>query len=197
MFVQVLQAKVADADLVRRQVDKWRSELKPGATGYLGSTSGITSDGHFVAVVRFDSAEAAKANSERPEQGAWWDETKKAFDGEAQFLNCPEAETMGAGGSNDAGFVQIMQGRVRDKATMRSLSDRFEERLRERRPDVIGGIIAWHGDGNDFVQTVYFTSEQEAREREKETSDDDLRQEWMSLVEGDIRFLDLPEPSFD
>ena len=36
---------------------------------------------------RFESEEAAQANSDRPEQGAWWAETAKVFDGEATFRN--------------------------------------------------------------------------------------------------------------
>ena len=33
----------------------------------------MTADGRMVALVRFDSEEAARRNSDRPEQGAWWE----------------------------------------------------------------------------------------------------------------------------
>jgi len=72
MFIQVIQGKVADAEGLRAAIDRWGQELQPGATGWLGTTGGITDDGTFVATVRFDSEDAARRNSQRPEQGAWW-----------------------------------------------------------------------------------------------------------------------------
>ena len=75
MFVQVIEGRVADRDALRRQMDRWMSELRPGATGFLGSTAGVTDDGYAIAFARFESAAAAEANSERPEQGRWWAET--------------------------------------------------------------------------------------------------------------------------
>ena len=68
--------------------------------------------------------------------------------------------------------------------------------MRERRPDILGMVAAWHGDGG-FTQAVYFVSEQAAHEREKETQQDDLRREFMSLIEGQPTFFDLTEPDLD
>jgi hypothetical protein len=36
MFIQVMQAKVADEAGLRRYKDRWPEELQPGAIGYLG-----------------------------------------------------------------------------------------------------------------------------------------------------------------
>ena len=79
MFVQVIQGQVSDAAQVRAQLDKWVAEIAPHATGWLGSTSGVTDDGTLVAVARFESEEAAQQNSDRDEQGAWWDEMAENF----------------------------------------------------------------------------------------------------------------------
>ena len=49
MFMQVIQGKVKGADQLQRRVEQWRAEVKPGAKGYLGSTSGVTPDGLSVA----------------------------------------------------------------------------------------------------------------------------------------------------
>src|SRR5207302_285085 len=123
MFIQVIQGKVADEAGLQRQMDRWNEQLMPGAIerGYLGSTSGATDDGTFIALARFDSADAARANSERPEQGEWWAETAKCFDGEVMFMDCDGVQTWLAGGSDDAGFVQIMEGRSSDVAQMHEL----------------------------------------------------------------------------
>ena len=119
MFVQVIEGKLKDRDLLQRQLERWRKEIKPGAKGYLGSTGGGTADGTSFAVVRFESEADARANSERAEQGAWWNETSKAFDGEPSFTESSDTETLFDGGSNDAGFVQVMKGKVKDAAAFR------------------------------------------------------------------------------
>src|SRR2546423_841431 len=107
MFIQVIEGKVGDPELLRRQTEAWRREIKPGAKGYLGSTGGITPDGRGITLARFESEAAARANSERSEQGSWWNETAKAFDGEVTFRDCRDVDELLGGGSNDAGFVQI------------------------------------------------------------------------------------------
>ena len=81
MFVQVIQGQVADAEQARAALDRWARELAAGATGWLGSTAGVTKDGRFVALVRFEFAEAARRNSDRPEQDRWWADTSTVFSG--------------------------------------------------------------------------------------------------------------------
>ena len=85
VFVQVIQGQVTDAGKVRAALDRWAQELAPGATGWLGSTAGVTEDGRFIALARFESEQAARRNSDRPEQDRWWAETSKLFTGEASF----------------------------------------------------------------------------------------------------------------
>jgi hypothetical protein len=198
VFIQVIQGKVADADGVRRQSDAWLRDIKPKVEGkgYLGFTGGITPDGRLMWLARFESEEAARANSELPEQGAWWEQTAQTLDGDATFHDCAEVDLVLGGGSNDAGFVQVIQGRAKDQQAMRARRAEFERRLGEARPDVLGGVVAWHGDGA-FTQAMYFTSEEEARDREKGTEDSDTRQEFMSLIDGQPTFFDLPDPTID
>jgi hypothetical protein len=194
MFVQVMEGRVGDLDGLRRQLDTWVAELAPGAEGWLGTTAGVTADGTFIAVVRFDSQEAADANGDRPEQGAWWSQTEGTFDGDVSFTNCPEVDTFGAGGSDDAGFVQIMLGRG-DRSVIVPLATELEEMLTRMRPDVMGGTVAWPGDGR-FVQTVYFTSEAEARKAEtaEPSPEDGQAGERMGAAMEVERFVDLSDP---
>lgn len=77
MFVQVIQGRTSDAEGTRSAMDRWMQDLRPGSIGWLGSTVGVADDGRFVAVARFESAEAADRNSERPEQSRWWEETQE------------------------------------------------------------------------------------------------------------------------
>ena len=106
MFVQAIEGRVADVAGLRRQLERWMSELRPGARGFLGSTAGVTDSGDAVVFARFESSSDAKANSERPEQGQWWAETEKCFDGEVRFTDSDDVDIFLAGGSSDAQFVQ-------------------------------------------------------------------------------------------
>ena len=56
MFIQVIQGMCSDEATLRGHMDRWREELSPGAEGWLGGTYGMTDDGQFVGVVRFESA---------------------------------------------------------------------------------------------------------------------------------------------
>ena len=195
MFVQVIQGKVSDERQLRRCMDRWAEELQPGATGYLGSTSGIREDGTFILLVRFESHEDAVRNSERPEQGAWWAETEQCFDGPVSFMDCPDPMEWLGGGSDDAGVVQIMEGHTTDSDRLRELLTQSGDRLHSVRPEIIGGMFASNGDG-DYVEAVYFTNESEAREHEKVTVPDDLRSlfEEEGRLMGEIDYFDLHEP---
>ena len=164
MFIQVITGKVKDREGFQRQSDRWNNELRPGAKGYLGATEGVTDDGRLVVIARFDSEAAARANSERAEQGAWWAETER-FVESPSFADSTDIVTLLGGGSDDAGFVQVMRGRVTDPArlaTIRAELDAFESTMTKFRPDVLGEVIALHADGT-YTDVVYFTSEAAAR----------------------------------
>lgn len=195
MFIQVLEGRVTDAEGLRAQLDRWANELAPGAKGWLGATAGVTADGNYIGVVRFESEEAARANSDRPEQGEWWAAASGLFEGDVTFTNCPDVDTFGAGGSDDAGFVQIMKGRG-DRAGLADHAAKVEAVLDNARPDVLGGTVAWPGDGR-FFQTIYFSSEAEARANEGRGPGSDEEREaferMSSLLQVDS-YIDLSDP---
>jgi heme-degrading monooxygenase HmoA len=194
MFMQVIQGQVADEEGLRRQLGKLGTELKPG-TGFLGSTGGLTDDGRYIACVRFESAEAAQANSERPEQGAWFEETQKCFAGPPSFQASTDVDTYLGGGSDSAGFVQVLQGGPVDRDRLRQLDLEFEALARQHRPDIIGWVVAWHDD-NRFTSIVYFNSEEAARQGEAQEPPEErkhLLDEWREAA-GELTFFDLREP---
>ena len=196
MFIQIIKGKVGDAELLRQQNDRWLSDIKPGAVGYLGSTTGVTPDGIAVFVARFESEDAAQANGQRPEQGTWWEATAPAFDGEVTFHDCKDVDLMFGGGSDAAGFVQLIEARAVDPAAMRAAGLAMEDDLRAMRSDILGGIIAWHGD-REFTQVMYFTSEDAAHQGEAQMQDDPQLAQWQAMLEGPMSFLDLREPQYD
>jgi len=196
MFVQVIEGKAKDPDLLQRQGERWLKELKPGAKGYLGHTGGITADGIVIDVVRFDSEADARANSDRAEQAAWWNETAKAYDGDPSFSESSDIDLLFDGGSNDAGFVQVMKGKAKDPAAFRKWGKEHEGDLKQIRPDLIGGVDVYQPDGS-FVSVAYFTSEAEARKNEKGMAEDPMMGEYMSHMAGDMQFLDITKPEID
>jgi len=99
------------------------------------------------------------------------------------------------GGSDSAGFVQVMEGHTSDADRMRMLMERYTDEMKRMRPEIIGATIALHGDGA-FVETVYFTSEAEAREHETMPPPPEMAQAMQAdqNLMADMMYLDLHEP---
>lgn len=195
MFVQVMDGQVKDPTKMQALKDRWIEELRPGATGFLGSTGGIDDNGRAIMFARFESAAAARANSERPEQGAWWAEMETCYDGEVTFADSEDVELPLGGGTNEAGFVQVMKVDDVDRDAAKRIDEAFESVAADVRPDVIGGLRVWIGPRSAYDIT-YFTSEAEARKAESKGMPDDVAD-----VMGDFQkilasaeFIDLSDP---
>jgi len=198
VFAQIIRGKVSDPTAVRPVVDRWMTELGPTAKGWLGSTSGITDDNEVFVLVRFETEEAARANSERPEQGAWWAEMEKLFDGEPRFQDSNDVQVDTSGDPDAAGFVQVMTGQVTDPDRVKQLMAEQPD-MRTLRPDILGTVSVGHEDGK-WAMVIYFTSEAEAREGEvKEMPAEAVKamEEMQSLSVGQPEFLDLKTPWLD
>lgn len=193
MFIQAIRGRTSDAAGLQGKLEEWKERLRPGAEGFLGSTAGVADDGTAIMIARFESEEAARRNSDKPEQGVWWAETSKFFDGDPTFSDYTEVVTQREGGSDDAGFVQVIQGRAKDLKRARELDQEFEES--GGRPDLIGTTTGYKDDG-EFTTVAYFTSEKEAREGETQEMPPKMQeamQEWMSLLENQT-YIDLRDP---
>ena len=197
MFIQIIQGKCSRPEELHALAERWRDELAPGATGWLGGTYGFTDDDMFVGVVRFESREAAMANSERPEQGEWAGQMMALMDGPVEFHDCDDVTMMLDGGSDRAGFVQVIRGKVTEPDRLKALmSD--TDMLHEARPDILGATLAIEADGT-FTETIAFTSEAEARAGEKKEMPGmpaEVR-DTMEMAMKDATFYDLHHPWFE
>ncbi len=194
MFVQVIEGRTSDPEGIKRQGEKWQSELRPGATGYLGSTAGTTADGRTIAIVRFDSEASARANSDRPEQSAWFEDMQKYYDGDVSFAESSDTTEFMGGGSNDAGFVQIMKSSNVDRAQVERLDAEFEK-FAPQRPDILGLFRVWTG-ADSCVEVAYFTSEADARAGEQAPVPEDMQKMMTEFQEmnQNTEFFDLTDP---
>jgi hypothetical protein len=195
MFVQIIEGRVSDRDGLRRQMDNWNSEVRPDAAGFLGSTAGVTDDGQALAFARFESAAAAQANSDRSEQGKWWAETEKYFDGPVTFTDSEDVETLLGGGSDDAGFIQVMKGSGTDRDRLHAMDEGFEQHAPSWRPDLIGVMRAWTGP-DSYVEVAYFTSEADARDGETKEPPPELAAQMGEYEDmmANVEFMDLRQP---
>ena len=167
----------------------------PGSEGFLGSTAGVTDSGDAVVFARFETSSDAKANSERPEQGQWWAETEKCFDGEARFIDSDDVDIFLAGGSNDAEFVQLMKGHDMDRDRVHALDEQFEAHAASFRPDLLGGFRMWTGP-DSYIEVAYFTNETDARQGESKEPPAELAAQMgeFEAMTANVEFIDLREP---
>ena len=196
MFVQVIEGKVSDPAAVKELVDRWVADLSSGAGGWLGTTAGVTSSGRMVAVVRFEDEAAARRNSDRPEQGAWWAEMSKLIEDDPVFRDSDRVMDDVRGNPEDADFVQVMQGASTDPDRAWKVMEADDTDWSAFRPDIIGSLNIGHAGGK-WTMVNYFTSEAEAREGEKKEPTAEMQaqmEELMSLSDGEPEFLDITEP---
>lgn len=194
MFIQVIQGPCTRQDELRSWAKNWKSEVGGGATGWLGGTFGFTPDDQFIGVVRFTTRETAAANSARPEQGAWAEKMMSLMAGDVSFSDYDDVMEFLDGGSDDAGFVQVIRGKVTDRDQLKVMFADTEG-LRAMRPEIIGGTFAVDANGG-FTQTVAFTDEASARAGEGAEPPEEIREALGSVMAG-ASFYDLKEPWFE
>ncbi|MBW3577646.1 MAG: hypothetical protein KY462_07910 [Actinobacteria bacterium] len=195
IFVQIVQAGVDDAQAVRRSYDRWVRDLAPGADGWLASTAGISDDGHLISVMRFASPLAARLNSQRPEQDAWWRDLQQHLS-DTRVIDCVAVATFGDDRPDASGFVQIFQGRTSGlRDAMEQVAETAQHHIYEHGLDVVGGLIADHGD-DGFTEVVYYPPGDAASRRDP----DQVGDQGLTLVDElsgpiwDLRTYELREP---
>jgi hypothetical protein len=193
VFVQMALGRAADAAAVRRQWDRWATDLTPGAAGLIGATGGVTTDGRAILIARFESQDAARGSAERPEQ--WAETVAGALAGRPEVLETADVTLHGGKGWEAARFVQVMLAQVRDRRRFEAVESELAPRFMQLRPDLLAAYRAWFPDGS-VAAIDYFTSEAEARAGEQKELPEMVGarfKEWMSLLD-DVEWFDLTDP---
>jgi hypothetical protein len=196
MFVQIIEGHIGGPSQMHAALDRWALDVAPQASGWLGSTAGVTEDGRFVLLARFESEDTARHNSDRVKQGQWWSETSKLFADEPIFHNSSAVDADLQGDPDQAGFVQVIHGRTSDPARARQLMSNDSPQWAGFRPDIIASLGISHENGR-YTMVLYFTSEAEAREGERKEVPAELKPlmtEMESLEVGKPEFLDIKDP---
>ena len=195
MFIQMVQGRCARQDEMRGIVDDWCGWMAD-RPGWLGGTYGFTDDDRFVGVVRFDSREACRDCASAPEAAMCWAGAEALFDGSHEIHESEDVSMMLDGGSDDAGFVQVMRGKVTDADRFRHIMTDTEmtSMLHQARPEIIGATMAMESDGS-FVETVAFTDEDSARKGEQLDMPTEVGEE-MAAAMAEVEYLDLHHPWF-
>lgn len=196
MIVQVVHGNISDSAAAAKAIAMWQTDVAPGAAGWLGTTIGVTDDGEYIGLHRFESEEDLQKNNARPEQAAWDRAIAVAFPEGIKFRTSKDVILDLVGNPDDAGFVQIMCGRVTDSERARELMSENPGSWASFRPDIIGTMTCLHDDG-EYTMAVYFTSEEAARAGEANEPPPELQaqmKEMDELSEGETTFMDIKTP---
>jgi hypothetical protein len=100
------------------------------------------------------------------------------------------------GDPDEAGFVQVIQGRGSDPDRARELMGQDSPVWAAFRPEILATVAVGH-EGGAYTMAVYFTSEEEAREGERKEPPPELQaqmDELAALSVGEPEFFDLKQP---
>jgi hypothetical protein len=191
----MVEGRSSRQDEMRGLVDDWCGSMAD-RPGWLGGTYGFTDDNRFVGVVRFDSRAACQEAAGGQEAAMWWAGAEALFDEHCRIHESEDVTMMLDGGSDDAGFVQVMCGRIGDADKLRHLTTdtQMTSMLHVARPEIIGATMAIERDGT-FVETIAFTDEDSARKGEQQDMPQDVRDQLMAAM-ADVEYLDLHQPWF-
>lgn len=154
----------------------------------------MTPDGRGITIVRFDSPENARANSERPEQTAFFNEMAALYDGPPSFAESTDTEEFLGGVSPTARFVQVMKTEGADRVRTKGLDDVLEQ-FSALRPDLLGIFRVWTANDTSY-EVAYFTNEAEARAGESQDIPEELAAamaEYADVMTNTV-FFDLVNP---
>ncbi len=83
------KVKAGERDAVIGLFDRWQNERRPKVMGFVQSVlaSSLDNPDEFMAGVIFDTTENYNANSNDPEQGAWYQELRSHLEADPVWFN--------------------------------------------------------------------------------------------------------------
>ena len=195
MFIQMVEGACTQQDDMRMLIDDWCGRMAD-VPGWLGGTYGFTDDERFVSVVRYESAAAWEKCCAADDAGLWWAAAEEMFDSAPEIHQSEDVMMMLDGGSDAAGFVQVMRGKVGNPDKLRRImTDRdMTSMLHQTRPEIIGATLLMEDDGS-FTETISFTDEDSARKGEAREMPAQVVAELQEAM-AEVAYYDLHRPWF-
>ena len=195
MFIQMVEGACTHEDDMQMLVDDWCARMAD-EPGWLGGTYGFTDDGRFMGIVRYESAAAWETCRAAEDAGMWWAAAEEVFDSPPQIHQSEDVTMLFGGGSDDAGFVQVMRGRVGNPDKLRHLltDQDMTSMLHQARPEIIGATLAIEEDGW-FTETISFTDEDSARRGEAMNMPEEVAADLQEAI-AEVNYHDLHRPWF-
>lgn len=180
MYVQVLMGRPHRPARLRQEWEAVRS-------GAEAAVAGPTLGGGWLGVLRHDA-------EPEPMSAALLAVVEACFPGPLSRFGSADAQTVLAGSpAPGAGFVQVMQARVADRAGWTAADVEAVPRFAAARPDFLGSLRVWSGDRLTVVDS--FRSEAEARLGEAQVpapADQAAYSRWFSFL-VEVSWYDITE----
>lgn len=195
MFIQMVEGACTQHDDMRMLIDEWCDRMAD-EPGWLGGTYGFTDDDRFIGVGRYESAAAWQQCCAAKDAGMWWAASEELFDSMPEIHQSEDVMMMLDGGSDQAGFVQVMRGKVGNPDKLRRMmtDQDMTSMLHKARPDIIGATLLIEDDGS-FTETISFTDEDSARKGEAMEMPAEVAADFLEAV-AEVSYYDLHKPWF-
>ena len=182
-------------DDMQMLVDDWCTRMAD-EPGWLGGTYGFTDSGRFLGIVRYESRAAWTECCSAADAGMWWAAAEEVFDAMPEIHESEDVTMMFDGGSDDAGFVQVMRGQVGNPDKLRRiLTDQdMTSMLHQARPEILGATLMMEDDGS-FTETIAFTDEDSARRGESMEMPAEVAADLQEAM-AEVAYYDLHKPWF-
>ncbi len=193
MFVWIVEGDVLAKALLRNAWEQLQVTLS-AHPGWIRSAGGVDGSGHFTGMIYLTDPQAWSEVAEDDGVKLWLVNVLKHLNAPVSS-ETPRASVLIDPMQESARFLQFISARTSDVERFTAVNDAFQIEVRTHRPDVVGSLIAWFDDDR-FVETVLFTSEQDARNaesREFPGGIEGLFGELMQLMQG-IDYRDVRDP---
>jgi hypothetical protein len=195
VFIQMVEGACREQDDMRMLVEEWCGRMAD-EPGWLGGTYGFTDDDRFIGVGRYESAAAWKQCCAAADAGMWWAAAAEMFDSAPEIHQSEDVMMMLDGGSDAAGFVQVMRGKVGNPDKLRRImtDQDMTSMLHQARPEIIGATLLIEDDGS-FTETISFTDEDSARKGEAMNMPAEVAADLQEAM-AEVNYYDLHNPWF-
>ncbi len=187
MFLELVQGRAVSEAALRSAWEQVLATIAEEATGWIGATSGAAAHGGFVAILGFESEEAARISMGRLDESATWNPLEPLL-ADLRFRELPHVRAFGVAGLGDADLVEVTQGSANDVGRLLSVVEGSARAVLADEAPFLGTLVAW--DDSAFAVNVLY---RRASEGVVASTPDPVRQDAPILLDQSVQ-LDVVDP---